>query len=47
MGARDAVFMIESRGMKARVKGSGKVVSQSVEPGSKTEKGKIITIELE
>ena len=46
MGARDAVFAIESRGMKARVRGYGRVKSQSLPRGGKIEKGKIVTIEL-
>lgn len=46
MGARDAVFAIESRGMKARVKGLGKVKRQSLAAGSKVTKGKVVEIEL-
>ena len=47
MGARDAVFQIESRGMKARIKGSGTVVKQSVEAGKTIQSGRTILIELE
>lgn len=46
MGARDAVFAIESRGMRARVHGMGRVKSQSVPPGSKIKKGQVITLEM-
>lgn len=46
MGARDAVYAIESRGMKARIHGMGKVVSQSVKPGEKITTNKIVTIHL-
>lgn len=33
MGARDAVFMLESRGLKVIINGRGKVVEQSLAPG--------------
>jgi len=46
MGARDAIYAIESRGMKARVRGYGKVRGQSLAAGSKVTKGRIVTIEL-
>lgn len=46
MGARDAVYMLESRGLSTRVKGRGKVVAQSVAPGTKISKGNKITLEL-
>lgn len=46
MGARDAVFALESRGLNTRVVGRGKVVKQSLEPGTKIEKYNKIVIEL-
>lgn len=46
MGARDAIYALESRGIKTRVKGRGKVAKQSLEPGTKAVKGKVILIEL-
>jgi cell division protein FtsI (penicillin-binding protein 3) len=46
MGARDAVYAIESRGMKARVRGCGKVESQSVAAGSKVVRGRTVHITL-
>ena len=46
MGARDAIYAIESRGMKARVKGYGRVKSQSLAAGSKVTKGKVVELEL-
>ena len=46
MGARDAVYAIESRGMKARVRGFGRVKSQSLPYGSKVLEGKVVTLEL-
>lgn len=47
MGLRDAVFLLESRGFKVSSKGRGKVVEQSVEPGTVTVKGKRINLVLE
>lgn len=46
MGARDAVYALESRGIHTRVKGRGKVVGQSIPAGTKIEKGNKILIEL-
>ena len=46
MGARDAVYAIESRGMKARVRGYGHVTRQSVAPGTVVKKGRVVVIEL-
>lgn len=46
MGARDAIFALESRGLETRVKGRGTVKSQSLMPGTKAVKGKVVTIEL-
>lgn len=46
MGARDAVFALASRGMDVRMKGRGKVKSQSIAAGSKVVKGDRIVIEL-
>ena len=39
MGARDAVYILESRGLRVRLKGCGKVVEQSIPPGRATRKG--------
>lgn len=41
MGARDAVFMLESRGLKTRIEGCGKVKEQSVMPGTIVKKGQV------
>ena len=46
LGARDAVYAVESRGMKARLHGVGKVMSQSVPAGSKVKKEGVVFIEL-
>lgn len=47
MGARDAVFLIEKRGVRCIAQGRGKVVSQSLEPGHYIKKGETCTITLE
>lgn len=47
MGARDAVYMMESRGVKTRLYGRGKVVKQSLAPGTAIKKGAFCTITLE
>ncbi|MFT6746200.1 MAG: cell division protein FtsI (penicillin-binding protein 3) [Glaciecola sp.] len=44
LGLRDAVYLLENAGLNVVVKGSGKVVKQSLQPGSKIIRGK--TIEL-
>jgi cell division protein FtsI (penicillin-binding protein 3) len=47
MGARDAVYLIESRGVKVRIHGCGEVVSQSLPPGHKIRKGESCDLILE
>jgi len=44
MGARDAVYALEQRGLKVRLHGTGRVHHQSIAPGSQAVKG--ITCEL-
>jgi cell division protein FtsI (penicillin-binding protein 3) len=46
IGAKDAVFLLEKTGMKVNVVGKGKVISQSVTPGTKVIKGNEITLIL-
>lgn len=46
MGARDAVYIIENRGAKVIIEGSGKVKSQSKPAGSTIKKGEKITLYL-
>jgi cell division protein FtsI (penicillin-binding protein 3) len=46
MGLKDAIYILESLGVKINVKGRGKIVSQSVEPGTALEKGVTVVIEL-
>jgi cell division protein FtsI (penicillin-binding protein 3) len=47
MGARDAVYMIESRGVKVHLSGRGKVTSQSLSAGHKIKKGDVCMLKLE
>lgn len=46
MGARDAVYMLESRGVKVKLEGRGKVTSQSLAPGTKIRKGTVCVLTL-
>lgn len=47
MGARDAVYMMESRGITTRLYGRGKVVKQSLMPGTPVKRGAFCAITLE
>ena len=47
MGARDAAYALELRGLKPVVKGYGKVVEQSTKPGEKAKPGQKVVIKLE
>lgn len=46
MGAKDAVFLLESKGLHVRLSGIGKVTQQSISPGSFLHKGQTITLTL-
>ncbi|MBR6285998.1 MAG: transpeptidase family protein [Bacteroidaceae bacterium] len=46
MGARDAVFILESLGLKVRLSGTGKVAEQSISAGTKIERGTSVSIKL-
>lgn len=47
MGARDAVYMIESRGVKVRIEGRGKVIGQSIPAGNRIRRGQICTLKMD
>lgn len=47
MGLKDAMFLLGNAGLKARVKGSGKVINQSIQPGSRIGKGLVVDIMLQ
>jgi cell division protein FtsI (penicillin-binding protein 3) len=46
MGARDAVYLLESRGLRVALSGVGKVKRQSIAEGTKVKKGETIRIYL-
>ena len=46
MGARDAVYLLEQRGLKVKIIGRGKVIQQSLAPGNKIKKGEACIINL-
>ncbi len=46
MGAKDAVYLLESRGLHVRLSGLGVVTAQSIPPGSHLNKGQTITLTL-
>ena len=47
MGARDAVYQLESRGVKTRLKGRGRVKSQSIYSGTAIKQGMVCDLTLE
>ena len=47
MGARDAVFLLESRGVRTTIHGCGKVKEQSVLPGTTVRKGEACILTME
>lgn len=46
MGAKDAVYLLESKGLRVRLSGTGKVIRQSLNAGSYLHKGQTITLTL-
>lgn len=46
MGARDAVYILESRGVKVKLVGCGKVTQQSLEAGHLIKKGEVCNLTL-
>ncbi|MCF8218412.1 MAG: transpeptidase family protein [Bacteroidales bacterium] len=46
MGARDAIYLLKRAGMDVKMEGHGKVVKQSVRPGTRVVKGRKIKITL-
>ncbi|MFN0293179.1 penicillin-binding protein [Pedobacter helvus] len=47
MGLKDAMYLLGNAGLKARIKGSGKVIAQSIHPGSRIGKGLVVDILLQ
>ncbi len=46
MGAKDAIFLLESLGLKTKIKGRGTVKKQSIPQGRKIKKGAVIRLTL-
>jgi cell division protein FtsI (penicillin-binding protein 3) len=46
MGLKDAVYLLENMGVKITVKGKGKIIAQSVAPGTMLAKGITVMLEL-
>lgn len=46
LGLRDAIYILESKGLRVKIVGNGKVQSQSISPGSTFNKGNTIIINL-
>lgn len=46
MGAKDAVFLMESVGLRVNLQGSGRVISQSISPGQRIAKGQTVLLTL-
>ena len=46
MGAKDAVYLIESRGVKVKLNGRGKVMEQSIGAGQRIKKGMVCSLRL-
>jgi cell division protein FtsI (penicillin-binding protein 3) len=46
MGMKDALYLLENMGMKVSVKGKGKIVLQSIAPGTPIGKGLTVLLEL-
>jgi len=44
MGAKDAVYLAERLGLNVQVQGRGKVVSQTIKPGTFVQRGSRIII---
>lgn len=46
MGAKDALYLLETAGLRVSLSGAGKVRSQSISPGNKVVKGQTISLTL-
>lgn len=44
MGAKDALFLLNSMGLKVQISGRGKVISQNLLPGTKISKGELVQL---
>ncbi len=46
MGAKDAVYLLESVGLRVALNGLGRVSSQSISPGARVSKGQTVSLTL-
>jgi len=46
MGLKDALYLLENMGLKVQIKGRGKVITQSIAPGTALVKSNMVTLEL-
>jgi cell division protein FtsI (penicillin-binding protein 3) len=46
LGLKDAVYLLEKEGLQVHIKGRGRVVAQSIAPGSRIPKGQTIVLQL-
>jgi cell division protein FtsI (penicillin-binding protein 3) len=46
MGAKDAIYLLEQKGLKTRIRGVGKVKEQSPQPGRKVNRGRTVYVRL-
>ena len=46
MGARDAVYVLQHAGLKVKIKGAGRVTTQSIKPGTIIKKGTTVNLLL-
>lgn len=46
MGLKDALFLLENAGLRVKIAGSGKVITQSIAPGNAIKKGTYIQLQL-
>lgn len=46
MGLRDALFILENAGLKVKINGKGRVIRQSLMPGTRIIRGDVIELEL-
>ena len=46
MGIKDALYLLENMGLKVQIKGRGKVITQSIAPGTALVKSNMVTLEL-
>ena len=44
MGVKDAVYVLQKRGMRVRINGRGEIVRQDIAPGTQAVKGRTITL---